>query len=262
MNNSGVTMWEQRWHPLREEWVIIAAHRQDRPWHGERVGGIRPRAPEYVEDCYFCPGNARVSGARNPRYRDVFVFDNDHPCVGPDAPPSSTRRRASTGTRPATGLARVVCYSPRHNVTLAELDVAEIDSVLATWREQYVELGAQARGAPRARSSRTRARWSASPTRIRTARSTRPTSCSRRSRPRPIAARRYLRRARARAVSGHHRVGTRRTAAASSPRTPPPSRSSRTSRATRTSATWRRRRRTPSLADLTDGERARPSRRR
>jgi len=38
--------------------------------------------PDYVEDCYLCPGNRRVSGARNPDYSQTFVFDNDHPCVG------------------------------------------------------------------------------------------------------------------------------------------------------------------------------------
>ena len=78
--------WEQRWHPLREEWVIVAAHRQDRPWSGEEVGGHGPQIPPYDPECYFCPGNRRVSGARNPDYKRTFVFDNDMPCVGPDAP--------------------------------------------------------------------------------------------------------------------------------------------------------------------------------
>lgn len=136
--------WEERWHPLREEWVIIAAHRQDRPWHGERVGGAGgPALPAYVEDCYFCPGNVRVSGARNPRYRDVYVFDNDHPCVGPDAPCALATPTGIYRNRPATGLARVVCYSPRHDTTLAELDVPAIEQVLATLRDQYMELGSR-----------------------------------------------------------------------------------------------------------------------
>src|SRR5262245_14035674 len=137
--------WEQRWHPLREEWVVIAAHRQDRPWHGERVGAPSSlqAPPEYVADCFFCPGNTRVSGARNPNYRDVFVFDNDHPCVGEDAPHELEPPVGVFRNRPATGLARVVGYSPKHNVTLAELDVSEIERVLTTIREQYSELGAR-----------------------------------------------------------------------------------------------------------------------
>src|SRR6266545_3494222 len=83
----GSDTWEERWHPLREEWVVVAAHRQDRPWIGDTVGAARaPARPSYVADCTFCPGNARVSGARNPSYTGVYVFDNDHPCVAPEAP--------------------------------------------------------------------------------------------------------------------------------------------------------------------------------
>jgi UDPglucose--hexose-1-phosphate uridylyltransferase len=137
--------WEQRWHPLREEWVIIAAHRQDRPWHGEILGPeSHPPAglPDYVEDCYLCPGNARVDGGRNERYTGIFVFDNDRPCVGPAAP-RDLAPAAFYRNKPADGFARVLCYSPKHNLTLAELAVSEIESLLARWRDQYQELGAR-----------------------------------------------------------------------------------------------------------------------
>jgi UDPglucose--hexose-1-phosphate uridylyltransferase len=135
--------WEQRWHPLREEWVVVAAHRQDRPWHGERATISAPAVPEYVESCYFCPGNVRVSGARNPDYESVLVFDNDHPCVAAQAPQSLERPPGFYRNAPATGVARVVCYTPKHNATLAELPVGEIAALLGTWRDQYVELGAR-----------------------------------------------------------------------------------------------------------------------
>ena len=79
-------IWEERWHPLREEWVIVAAHRQGRPWMGQTVGAQEERVPAYSPDCYLCPRNVRVSGAVNPDYRGVYVFDNDHPSVGPAAP--------------------------------------------------------------------------------------------------------------------------------------------------------------------------------
>jgi UDPglucose--hexose-1-phosphate uridylyltransferase len=141
---SEAVRWEERWHPLREEWVVVAAHRQDRPWQGERVGGAPSALAPYVADCYFCPGNARVSGVRNPDYRQVFVFDNDHPCVAPDAPRELAPPPAPYRNRPATGIARVVCYSPLHNVTLAELDVTAIDEVLATIADQYAVLGGRA----------------------------------------------------------------------------------------------------------------------
>ncbi len=135
--------WEERYHPLRDEWVIVAAHRQNRPWIGETVDGAEQAIPEYLPDCYLCPGNARVSGKKNEPYRDVFVFDNDHPCVGPLAPREPTAPKGIYRVRPAEGLARVVCYSPRHDLTLTELEPAEIVVLLRAWQEQYRELGAR-----------------------------------------------------------------------------------------------------------------------
>jgi UDPglucose--hexose-1-phosphate uridylyltransferase len=133
--------WEERWHPLREEWVIIAAHRQDRPWNGETVAAAEKTLPEYLPDCYLCPGNPRVSGKVNPDYEQIFVFDNDHPSVSPEAPDAAMALPDIYKARPATGLARVVCYSPKHNLTLAELSSNEIANLLRVWQEQYAELG-------------------------------------------------------------------------------------------------------------------------
>ncbi len=136
-------MWEQRWHPLREEWVIIAAHRQDRPWSGAEVGRRPAALPEYVPDCYLCPGNTRVSGQRNPPYVQTFVFDNDLPCVGLHAPRGLERPAGIYRNRPAVGVARVVCYSPKHHLTLADLEPAEIANLLRVWQAEYRELGAR-----------------------------------------------------------------------------------------------------------------------
>src|SRR6187399_2234509 len=133
--------WEQRWHPLREEWVIIAAHRNERPWTGDVVDRRAEAVPAYVPDCYLCPGNARVHGHRNPQYDDIFVFDNDLPCVGENAPGELAAAPGFFRNRPASGKARVVCYSRQHNTTLAELPVDQIRSVLASWQQQYLELG-------------------------------------------------------------------------------------------------------------------------
>jgi UDPglucose--hexose-1-phosphate uridylyltransferase len=133
-------VWEERWHPLREEWVVVAAHRQNRPWNGETVEREEATLPDYLPDCYLCPGNTRVSGKRNDDYKDVFVFDNDHPCVGFDAPRDLAAPPGVYRNRPATGIARVVCYSPRHNLTLAELETAEIVNLMRAWQWQYAEL--------------------------------------------------------------------------------------------------------------------------
>ncbi|HEU4387898.1 MAG TPA: galactose-1-phosphate uridylyltransferase [Blastocatellia bacterium] len=133
--------WEERWHPLREEWVIVAAHRQNRPWNGETVDHGESPLPEYVSDCYLCPGNTRISGKTNPSYKTTFVFDNDHPCVGFDAPADLPVPGGLYRNRPATGIARVVCYSPKHNVALAELSRCEVQELLQVWQQQYDELG-------------------------------------------------------------------------------------------------------------------------
>jgi UDPglucose--hexose-1-phosphate uridylyltransferase len=134
-------VWEERWHPLREEWVIVAAHRQDRPWIGQEVRQGAAAVPPYVADCYLCPGNGRVSGARNPSYTGVYVFDNDHPSVGPLAPRVAAPAAGIYRNRPAAGIARVVCYSPRHDLTLAELELPEVDRLLEVWQDQYRDLG-------------------------------------------------------------------------------------------------------------------------
>ena len=136
-------VWEQRWHPLRREWVIISSHRNERPWHGEQVGAATRALPAYVPDCYLCPGNARSSGQRNERYTGVFVFDNDHPCVGPAAPPVTEPPAAIYRNSRASGCARVVCYSPRHDLTLAQLPESEVLGLLQALQAQYRELGAR-----------------------------------------------------------------------------------------------------------------------
>jgi UDPglucose--hexose-1-phosphate uridylyltransferase len=138
-----LSVWEERWHPLREEWVIVAAHRQNRPWIGETVGRAEAALPAYVADCYLCPGNSRVSGRRNEAYANTFVFDNDHPCVGVDAPGVLAPPAPVFRNRPAQGLARVVCYSPRHDLTLAELDAADVGGLIEVWQRECHELGAR-----------------------------------------------------------------------------------------------------------------------
>jgi len=136
-----MSLWEQRYHPLREEWVIVAAHRQNRPWIGETVVHREAPLPAYLPDCTFCPGNARISGQVNATYVDTFVFDNDAHCVGEDAPEPSAVEPPVFRNRAATGIARVVCYSPRHDTTLAELPLAQVARLVEVWQEQYRDLG-------------------------------------------------------------------------------------------------------------------------
>jgi len=133
-------VWEQRWHPLRREWVVISSHRDRRPWQGGTVGDARAPRVDNDPRCYLCPGNTRVSGERNPDYDGVFAFDNDHPCVGPDAPEPQSIAPAPYQSRRADGLSRVVCYSPRHDLSLAELPHNEIVTLLEELQRQFREL--------------------------------------------------------------------------------------------------------------------------
>ena len=135
-------MWEERWHPLREEWVIVAAHRQSRPWSGAEVAGQAPRPPAFDPTCYLCPGNPRVGGSVNPRTPAPSSSTTTTRASAPTPRATSTAPIGIYRSRPATGVARVVCYSPRHDVTLAELDVDGVDALLATWQEQMRELAA------------------------------------------------------------------------------------------------------------------------
>ena len=136
-------LWEERWHPLRREWVVVSSHRNDRPWQGETIGDARRALRPYEPGCYLCPGNTRVSGETNPAYAGVFVFDNDHPCVSPSAPSVLEPPVGIYQNRPAKGIARVVCFTPRHDVTLAELEHDQFVSLLATLQEQYRELASR-----------------------------------------------------------------------------------------------------------------------
>lgn len=131
--------WEKRWHPLRQEWVVYAAHRNSRPWNVEiRDNPIAGKA--FDPGCYLCPGNTRISGRQNPQYTDVFIFENDHPVVGMHAPEtlSVDTHDGLYRKEPARGIAKVVCYDPRHNTTLTDLDVDAIARVFMALREEMV----------------------------------------------------------------------------------------------------------------------------
>jgi UDPglucose--hexose-1-phosphate uridylyltransferase len=131
--------WERRWHPLREEWVTITSHRNTRPWSGASGAQAADNSAEGHADCHLCPGNARISGQVNPDYKDIFVFNNDHPSFSPDAP-AITSPGDFFINAPANGQCRVVCYSPEHNESLATLGASTVESLIDVWAEQSHEL--------------------------------------------------------------------------------------------------------------------------
>ena len=143
-NSNNVGKWEKRWHPLREEWVVYAAHRNNRPWSFDIDSKIHNHTSEYDEKCYLCAGNERVGGTRNPKYEDVFIFENDHPVVSFNSPEITGENRYTHGglyhKEKAQGIAKVICYDPRHNVTLSDVTLDKVYKVFQAWRGQMQEL--------------------------------------------------------------------------------------------------------------------------
>ncbi len=62
---------------LTGDWVLVSPHRDKRPWQGQVDPVSTPQLAAHDPDCHLCPGNARVTGERNPDYSGPFVFQND-----------------------------------------------------------------------------------------------------------------------------------------------------------------------------------------
>jgi UDPglucose--hexose-1-phosphate uridylyltransferase len=139
--------WKQdphrRLNPLTGEWVLVSPHRTQRPWQGQVEETARTAQPEYDPSCYLCPGNERAGGARNPRYTSTFVFDNDFAALRPDTPPDRFDESGLLVAQGEPGICRVVCFSPKHDLTIAHMEPGDLRRVVDTWVEQYRELGAR-----------------------------------------------------------------------------------------------------------------------
>jgi UDPglucose--hexose-1-phosphate uridylyltransferase len=135
----------RRRNPLTGRWVIVSPQRTQRPWVGQR-SAEPDTAPSFDPGCYLCPGNERAGGVRNPDYESTFVFVNDFAALLPDAPSPGASAADSDvdelfGTAGATGECRVLCFSPRHDLTLADMTHDEMVAVIELWQSQLVELG-------------------------------------------------------------------------------------------------------------------------
>jgi UDPglucose--hexose-1-phosphate uridylyltransferase len=142
MNLSELTVHpHRRFNPMTREWVLVSPHRSERPWQGQ-VESVLPEAPAtYDPNCYLCPGNARAAGARNPAYTETFVFDNDFAALRPDTPAREIQEKGLLVARSEAGRCRVVCFSPRHDLTMARMSVGELRPVVDTWTREFSALG-------------------------------------------------------------------------------------------------------------------------
>jgi UDPglucose--hexose-1-phosphate uridylyltransferase len=133
----------RRFNPLTGEWVLVSPHRTARPWQGQIEDAALERPAEYDPNCYLCPCNERAGGARNPKYSSTFVFENDFAALVPGTPEEKKNESNLLIAEGEPGICRVICFSPRHDLTLSKMQTADIRLVVDVWAEQYAELGSK-----------------------------------------------------------------------------------------------------------------------
>ena len=135
----------RRLNPLTGEYVLVSPHRTRRPWQGRQERPPQEQRPAYDPGCYLCPGNVRANGEHNPAYDHTFVFTNDFAALLPDIPAAPPAAHPLLTVETVRGDCRVICFSPRHDLTLPQMPAADIRGVVDVWAAQTVELGARYR---------------------------------------------------------------------------------------------------------------------
>jgi UDPglucose--hexose-1-phosphate uridylyltransferase len=129
----------KRYNILTGEWVLVSPHRAKRPWQGQNEAVNNEKRPSYDESCYLCPGNTRINGEVNPEYTDVFVFTNDFAALQNDSPTFNVND-GLLKAQSETGICKVICFSPDHSKSLADMSASEIQKVVFTWQKEFKEL--------------------------------------------------------------------------------------------------------------------------
>ncbi|MFV8368637.1 UDP-glucose--hexose-1-phosphate uridylyltransferase [Flavobacterium sp. LB2R40] len=132
----------RRYNPLINEWVLVSPHRAKRPWQGQNETVTSDALPEYDSTCYLCPGNVRANGMVNPDYESSFVFENDFAALKQEEIIfEENKNETFFKAKPERGISRVVCFSPKHNLTLPEMPTEAIENIIQTWQKEYLDLG-------------------------------------------------------------------------------------------------------------------------
>lgn len=127
---------------LTGEWLLVSPQRTQRPWQGKVESLPGDRRPSFDPACYLCPGNKRAGDKVNPKYTSCFSFTNDFSALEIDTPLREFNVADLLVAKSQSGICRVICFSPRHDLTLPQLSVNEIDDVIELWCDEFKSLAA------------------------------------------------------------------------------------------------------------------------
>jgi UDPglucose--hexose-1-phosphate uridylyltransferase len=132
----------RRRNPLTDAWILVSPHRSKRPWQGQVEKLSEAERPKYDATCYLCAGNPRMNGEINPNYEAVYAFENDFAALLTEKVENTGLIQSELFTiQPEQGLCRVICFSPRHDLTIPEMSVEAIRKIVDLWCAEYENLG-------------------------------------------------------------------------------------------------------------------------
>lgn len=133
----------RRYNPLTGEWILVSPHRAKRPWQGQTEKSAQEERLEYDPKCYLCPGNDRSTGVTNPQYTSTYVFTNDFSSLVDNIPMGNVDDTGLLRAQSEKGICRVICFSPRHDLTIPEMEAGDVVTVIRRWIMEYEDLGSK-----------------------------------------------------------------------------------------------------------------------
>ena len=139
----------RRLNPLTGDHVVVSPHRLQRPWQGNEQAPVVEQRLAHDPKCPLCAGNGRANGEINPDYASTFAFTNDFAALKSDVAVDDVEAVSSNDgpfvTEAATGTCRVLCFSPRHDLSLAQMPFDDVVGVVDLWASESAALFAKHR---------------------------------------------------------------------------------------------------------------------